>query len=248
MKTIGLLGGMSWKSSLEYYRIINETIQNKLGGWHSAKIVMYSVDFDEIDLEHQTKEWSNSDKILVDAAKTLEKGGADFIIICANTAHVLADEIQKNVKIPILHIADATANKIKARKIKKVGLLGTKLTMNEDFYKGRLEKKHGLKVIVPTEKEKELVHAGINDLIQGKTNPNIRKSLKVATLGCSEMLRISDIKKQFIKIINNLVKNGAEAVILGCTEIPLIVSQKDVKVLLFDTGRIHAESAAEYSI
>jgi len=228
MKTIGLLGGMSWKSSLEYYRVINETIQNKLGGWHSAKILMYSVDFDEIDLEHHTKDWINSDKILIDAAKTLEKGGADFIIICANTAHILAGEIQKNVKIPILHIADATADKIKAEKIKKVGLLGTKFTMNEDFYKGRLEKKHGLKVIVPTEKEKEIVHTGINNVIQGKTNPKM--------------------KEQFIEIINNLVKNHAEAVILGCTEIPLIVSQKDVKVRLFDTAKIHAESAAEYSI
>jgi len=228
MKTIGLLGGMSWKSSLEYYRIINEIIQNKLGGWHSAKIILHSVDFDEIDLEHQTKEWLNSDKILIDAANTLEKGGADFIVICCNTAHILADEIQKNVKIPILHIADATADKIKAKKIKKVGLLGTKFTMNEDFYKGRLERKHGLKVIVPTEREKEIVHGGINNVIQGKTNP--------------------DMKKQFVGIINTLVKNGAEAVILGCTEIPLIVSQKDVKVMLFDTARIHAESAAEYSI
>jgi len=186
------------------------------------------VDFDEIDLEHQTKEWLNSDKILIDAANTLEKGGADFIVICCNTAHILADEIQKNVKIPILHIADATADKIKAKKIKKVGLLGTKFTMNEDFYKGRLERKHGLKVIVPTEREKEIVHGGINNVIQGKTNP--------------------DMKKQFVGIINTLVKNGAEAVILGCTEIPLIVSQKDVKVMLFDTARIHAESAAEYSI
>ncbi len=228
MKTIGLLGGMSWKSSLEYYRIINETIQKRLGGWNSAKIILYSVNFDEIDLEHQTKDWQKSDGILINAAKSLEKGGADLIVICCNTAHVLYEELQKNVKIPILHIADATAEKIKAEKIKKVGLLGTKLTMDEEFYKGRLEKKYGLTVIVPTEKEKEAVHTGINSIIQGKTN--------------------LDMKRQFIQIIKNLVKNGAEAVILGCTEIPLVVSQKDVNTRLFDTARIHAESAAEHSL
>lgn len=228
MKTIGLLGGMSWKSSLEYYRDINEIVHEKLGGWHSAKIIMYSVDFDEIDLEHQTKNWESSDNALINAAKTLEKGGADFIVICANTAHVLFEDIQKNVKIPILHIADATAEKIKAEKIKKVGLLGTKHTMNEEFYKGRLEKKYGLQVIVPNEKDKEIVHNGINNFIQGKADSNM--------------------KRQFIKVIENLLKNGAEAVILGCTEIPLIVSQKDVKIKLFDTAKIHAEATAEYSI
>jgi len=228
MKTIGLIGGMSWRSSLEYYRIINETIQGKLGGWHSAKILMYSVDFDEIDLEHNTKDWAKSDEILIDAAKKLENGGADFVVLCANTAHTMADKIQDNIKIPILHIADATAEKIKSAKIKNVGLLGTKFTMQEDFYKGRLEKKHRLRVIVPQEKEREIVNKEINNLILGKTNPLA--------------------KRQFIKIINNLVKNGAEAIILGCTEIPLIVQQKDVKVLLFDTTRIHAESAVEYSL
>jgi aspartate racemase len=228
MKTIGLLGGMSWRSSLEYYRIINETIQRKLSGWHSAKILMYSVDFDEIDLEHHTQDWMKSDKILIDAAKKLEKGGADFIILCANTAHTMFDKIQENVKIPILHIADATAEKIKSAKIKKVGLLGTKFTMEENFYKGRLEKKHGLQVLVPQEKEREIVHNEINKFILGKTSP--------------------EAKQQFISIINNLVKNGAEAVILGCTEIPLLVQQKDVKVMLFDTTRIHAESAVEYSL
>jgi aspartate racemase len=228
MKTIGLLGGMSWRSSLEYYRLINETIQSKLGGWHSAKILMYSVDFDEIDLEHNTNDWLKSDKILIDAAKKLEKGGADFVLLCANTVHVMADKIQENIKIPVLHIADATAEKIKSAKIKNVGLLGTKFTMQEDFYKGRLEKKYGLGVIVPSKKEREIVNEEINNLCLGKTNPLA--------------------KQQFIHIINNLVKNGAEAVILGCTEIPLLVQQKDVKVPLFDTTRIHAESAVEYSL
>ena len=217
MKTIGLIGGMSWRSSIEYYRIINEEIQKKLGGWHSAKILMYSIDFDE-----------ESEDILVDAAKKLENGGANFIIICANTPHRMYEEIQTNVKIPILHIADATAEKIKSEKIKKVGLLGTKRTMEEDFYKGRLEKKHGLSVIVPEEKEREIINKEINNLCLGKTNPNA--------------------KPQFIQIINNLVKNGAEAVILGCTEIPLLIQQKDANIPLFDTTRIHAESAVEFAL
>ena len=228
MKTIGLIGGMSWRSSLEYYRIINETMQNKLGGWHSAKILMYSVDFDEIDLEHDGEKRIKSDKILSDAAKNLEKGGADFIVICANTVHIIFDKIQENLKIPVLHITDATAEKIKAAKIKKVGLLGTKITMEEDFYKGRLEKKHGLKVIVPPEEEREIVHQEINNLCLGKTNPQA--------------------KQQLITIINNLVANGAEAVILGCTEIPLIIQQKDVKIPLFDTTRIHAEASVEMAL
>jgi aspartate racemase len=228
MKTIGLIGGMSWRSSLEYYRIINETVQSRLGGWHSAKILLYSIDFDDIDIEHHTKEWKKSDKILIDAAKTLENGGANCIIMCANTTHKMADVIQKNVKIPILHIADATAIKIKAEKIKTVGLLGTKYTMEEDFYKGRLEKKHGLKVIVPEEKERTIVNNEINNICLGKINPQA--------------------KQIFIKVIEDLVKKGAEAVILGCTEIPLVVSQSDVKVKLFDTTRIHAESAVEFAL
>ena len=228
MKTIGIIGGMSWKSSLDYYRMINETIHDKLGGWNSAKIIMYSVNFNEIDLEHRTKDWAKSDRILIDAAKALECAGADFIIIGANTAHVLAETIQENIKIPVLHIADATAEKIKAAKITTVGLLGTKHTMTQDFYKGRLEMMHGLNVIVPTQEEREIVHNEINNVILGRASP--------------------DAKKQYIRIIDGLVKQGAKAVILGCTEIPLIIGQKDVNVLLFDTARIHAESAAEYSL
>jgi len=228
MKTIGLIGGMSWKSSLEYYRIINELTNKKLGGWHSAKILMYSVDFEEIDIEHHTKEWAKSDKILFDAAKVLEKGGADFIIIGANTAHVLADDIQEKIKIPILHIADATAEKIKNKKFNKVGLLGTKYTMQENFYKGRLEKMHNLKIIVPEEKEREIVHAEINNVILGKRNPHA--------------------KQQLIDVIHNLVKNGAEAIILGCTELPLLVQQRDVNIPLFNTLEIHAEKAVEYAL
>jgi len=228
MKTIGIIGGMSWKSSLEYYRIINELIQKKLGGWHSAKIIMYSVDFGEIDLEHHTKEWKKSDEILFNAAKKLEQSGADFIIIGANTAHVLAEDMQKIVKIPILHIADATAEKILDKKIKTVGLLGTKYTMQEEFYKGRLKQIHKIKVIVPDETERDIVNNEINNFILGKKS--------------------SQAKQQLIKIIDNLIKNGAEAIILGCTELPLIIDQKDVKVPLFDTMKIHIEKAVEYSL
>lgn len=228
MKTIGLIGGMSWRSTQEYYRIINETVQGKLGGWHSAKILMYSVDFDEIDLEHHTKDWGKSDEILIDAAKRLERGGADFIVICANTAHILADAIQESVNIPILHIADVTAERIKSAKIINIGLLGTKITMQESFYKKRLEKKHGLKVIIPQEKEGEIVGKEINNICLGKINP--------------------EAKQHFIKIINNLVSKGAEAIIIGCTEISLILQQKDINVPLFDTTRIHAEGAAEYAL
>ena len=228
MKTIGLIGGMSWKSSLKYYQFINELINKKLGGWHSAKIIMYSVDFDEIDLEHQTKEWKKSDEILFNAAKILEKSGADCIIIGANTAHIFADKIQEKIKIPVLHIIDATAEQIKANKIDVVGLLGTKLTMQDDFYKGRLENKHNLKVIVPDEKDREIVHSEINNIILGKTSPYAKQRIKT--------------------IINKLVKNGAKGIILGCTELPLIIQQSDVKVLLFDTIKIHIEKAVAYSL
>lgn len=228
MKIIGLIGGMSWRSTIEYYRIINEMIQNKLGGWHSAKILMYSVDFDEIDTIHKTEDGIETDDVLIDAAKRLEQGGADFIIICANTPHRTYEAIQGSVKIPILHIADATAEKIKSAKIKKIGLLGTRRTMEENFYKGRLENKYGLKVFVPEEKEREFVSKEINNLCLGKTNPHA--------------------KQRFIEIINYLVKNGAEGIILGCTEIPLLIQQKDVKVPVFDTTRIHAEAAVDYCL
>jgi len=228
MKTIGLIGGMGWRSSIEYYRIINETIQKELGGWHSAKILMYSVDFDEIDLEHSTKEWKKSDNIIIKAAKNLEKAGADFIVLCANTAHTLADVIQENIKIPILHIADATAEKIKSAKIKKVGLLGTKLTMKEDFYKKRLQEKHGLEVLVPEESEMNIVSQEINNIFLGKTN--------------------KETKQNLVNAINNLVKAGAQGVILGCTEIPLVINKEDSEVPLFDTTLIHSESAVKYAL
>ncbi|MFA5127707.1 MAG: aspartate/glutamate racemase family protein [Patescibacteria group bacterium] len=228
MKTIGIIGGMSWHSSLEYYRIINETIQNQLGGWHSAKILMQSVDFDEIDLEHSTVAWEKSDKILTDAAKNLERGGADFIILAANTVHILADEIQNSIQIPLLHIVEATADKIISAGYTTVGLMGTKLTMREKFYKDRMREKHGINILLPDESEQDILQQEINNACQGIHSPGARE--------------------KYLSIINNLANKGSEAVILGCTEIPLLVQQADVNIPLFDTMRIHAETAAEYAL
>ncbi len=229
MKTIGLIGGMSWESSLEYYRIINEQVKNKLGGLHSAKSLMYSVDFQEIEkVQHQGK-WDEAAKSMIEAAKRLQKGGADFIVICSNTMHKVAEDVEKNMKVPLLHIADATAEKIKDAGFKKMGLLGTRFTMEEDFYKGRLIRRYGLEVIIPDEKARQIVHDIIyKELCLGVIKPSSRD--------------------QFKEIIQNLLKNGAEAVILGCTEIPLLVKQEEVQVRLFDTTRIHAESAVEYAL
>lgn len=229
MKTIGLIGGMSWESSLEYYRIINEQVKEKLGGLHSAKSLMYSVDFDEIEKLQHKGNWEEATKLMIDAAQRLEKGGADFVVICTNTMHKMANDVQNNIKIPLLHIADATAEKIKAQGLKRIGLLGTKFTMEEDFYKGRLINKYEFEVLIPHGKDRQVVHDVIyHELCLGNIN--------------------QFSKDQFIRIISELVDSGAEAVILGCTEIPLLVKQEDVKVLLFDTTKIHAESAVEYSL
>ena len=229
MKTIGLIGGMSWESSIEYYRIINETAKAKLGGLHSAKSIMYSVDFAEIEiLQHQGK-WAEAAQILVDAAKNLENGGADFIVLCTNTMHKVADDIQANVKIPLLHIADATAQLVKDSGIQKIGLLGTRFTMEEEFYKGRLSQKYGLSVNVPNAQEREIVHRVIYDeLVIGKIQQHS--------------------KEQYISIIEQMVNQGAEGVILGCTEIGLLIHKQDSQVPLFDTTRIHAEAAVEYAL
>jgi aspartate racemase len=229
MKTIGLIGGMSWESSLEYYRIINEEVKRKLGGLHSAKILMYSVDFEEIEKVQHQGNWDEATKLMTEAAQRLEKGGADFVVICSNTMHKMSGEIQKNIGVPLLHIGDATAEKIKEASFKKVGLLGTRFTMEEDFYKGRLTGRYGLEVVIPDEKGRQIVH----DIIY--------KEL------CLGLIKPSS-KDQFCEIIQNLVRDGAEGIILGCTEIPLLIKQEDVKVPLFDTTRIHAESAAEYAL
>jgi aspartate racemase len=229
MKTIGLIGGMSWESSLEYYRIINETVQRKLGGFHSAQSLMYSVDFAAVeDCQHQGR-WQDAAGLLADAARNLEKGGADFLVICANTMHKVVPEVQKHIKIPILHIADVTARAIKERGLRIVGLLGTRFTMEEGFYKDRLVQKHGLEVIIPGEKDRELIHNVLYDQI-----------------------RLGDIdqaaRNVFKKAIDDLASEGAEGIILGCTEIFLFVKQEDYKIPLFDTTRIHAEAAAEFAL
>ncbi len=229
MKTIGLIGGMSWESSIAYYRIINETAKAKLGGLHSAKSLMVSVDFAEIEiLQHQDR-WADAAKVLVAAAKNLENGGADFIILCTNTMHKVADDIQANIKIPFMHIADATAQLVKDLGIQKIGLLGTRFTMEEEFYKGRLSQKYGLNVSIPNAQEREIIHRVIYDeLVVGKIEQHS--------------------KKQYIDIIEQMVSQGAEGVILGCTEIGLLVHQEDSRVPLFDTTRIYAEAAVAYAL
>lgn len=226
MKTIGLIGGMSWESSIEYYRIINEVTKSKLGGLHSAKSVMYSVDFAEIEiLQHQNR-WQEATALMVSAAQSVERAGADFVVLCTNTMHKLADEIEANIQVPFLHIADATAKKIQSSGIQKIGLLGTRFTMEQDFYRGRLVDKHGLEVLIPSDEEREVVHRVIyEELCLGIINPASRK--------------------QYIEIMNSLVELGAEGIILGCTEIELLVRNGDVTVGLFPTTRIHAEAAVE---
>jgi aspartate racemase len=229
MKTIGLIGGMSWESSIEYYRIINETVRDKLGGLHSAKSVMISVDFAEIEaLQHEGR-WDEAANLLIAAAQNLEKTGADFVLICTNTMHKLADEVQKHIHVPLFHIADATAQRIKAQGLKKIGLLGTRFTMEEDFYKDRLIEKHGLEVVIPTKGERGIVHRVIYDeLCLGKIK--------------------RDSKEEYIRIMEHLVAEGAEGIILGCTEISLLVGQEDSSVPLFDTTRIHAVAAVEFAL
>lgn len=224
MKTIGLIGGMSWESSLEYYRIMNEKVRTELGGLHSAKVILYSVDFEEIQiLQHQNR-WDELTSIMKEAAKSLERAGAEIIVIGTNTMHKMADDIEKSINLPLIHIADATSEVIKGRGLTKTGLLGTKFTMEQDFYKKRLHEKHGLDVIIPDDGDREIIHSIIyNKLCLGKID------------------ELS--KKEFIRIIDKLISEGAESIILGCTEIPLLVKQEDVSVPVLDTTRIHAEKA-----
>jgi len=230
VKTIGLIGGMSWESSIEYYRIINEVVRVKLGGLHSARSVMYSVDFAEIEAPMKRARWDEVTQLLVQAARRVQEGGADFVVICTNTMHRVADEVQEQIGIPLLHIADATAGKIKADGVtRRVGLLGTRVTMEEAFYRGRLVEKHGLEVLTPGEKDRETVHRVIfEELVVGKVNPSS--------------------KAQYLAIIDRLVDDGAEGIILGCTEIGLLVGQGDIPVPVFDTTLIHATAAVEYAL
>lgn len=229
MKTIGLIGGMSWESSIEYYRIINETAKEKLGGLHSAKSLMVTVDFAEIEkLQHEDR-WDEAGQILVACAQDLERGGADFIVLCTNTMHKLADQITAHVNIPFLHIADATAEKIVTAGIKRIGLLGTRFTMEHDFYKGRLIENFGLDVLIPTKEDREIVHRVIyEELVLGKI--------------------VDASREEYIRIMNALLANGAEGIILGCTEIELLIKDGDSLAPLFPTTRIHAVAAVEKAL
>lgn len=229
MKTIGLIGGMSWESSQEYYRIINHEIRTRLGGTHSAKSLMWSMDFGEIEqLQHQGK-WEELTRLMIEAAQNLEKGGADFILICTNTMHKMAADVESATSIPLVHIADPTAEKIKAAGLSKVGLLGTAFTMEQDFYKGRLVAKHGLEVLTPDDADRKTVH----DIIYQE-------------LVVGEILDAS--REKYRAVISRLVERGAEAIILGCTEIMLLIGQQDSPVPVFDTTQLHAEAAVDWAL
>ena len=229
MKTIGLLGGMSWESTLGYYRAINEGIKTELGGLHSAKIAMVSVDFEPIEQLQHAGDWDGTARILCAAAQRIEAVGADFLLICTNTMHRVAPEIEAAISIPLLHIADATAEALKSEGVASVGLLGTAFTMEQAFYKGRLEDWFGLRVLVPNEQDRQLVHRVIyEELCMGQTR--------------------TASKAEYLRIIDALAADGAEAVILGCTEIGMLVSQADTRVRLLDTTAIHAAKAVEHAI
>lgn len=229
MLTIGLIGGMTCQSSIEYYRIINETVRKELGGVHSAKSIMVSVDFAEIEPLMNAERWNNITEILVNAAKNVENGGGDFVVICTNTMHKLADRIQGFIRIPILNIIDVIAEKIKSTGIKAIGLLGTKFTMEQDFYKRRLIQNHGLRIIIPVTEDRKIIERVISD-----------------------ELSVGDIREfsrnEYWRIINSLADRGAEGIILGCTEIPLLISEKEGKIPLFDSTKIHAIAAVDYAL
>jgi aspartate racemase len=229
MKTIGMIGGMSWESSIEYYRLTNEGVKAALGGLHSAKSVMVSVDFAEIEQMQHEGRWEDATQAMISAARQVQAGGADFLIICTNTMHKMADSVQNSIQIPLLHIADATAEVIKARGLRKIGLLGTRFTMEQDFYRGRLVDLHGLDVIIPEEADRAVVHRVIyEELVLGKILP--------------------ESKAEYQRIIAKLEAQGAEGIILGCTEIGLLVKDEDSRVPLFDTTLIHAEAAVKLAV
>ena len=228
LKTIGLIGGMSWESTVTYYKIINETVKEKLGRLHSAKCILYSVDFQEIEECQANGNWEKSGEILGEAAYNLEKAGADFIVICTNTMHKVINQIKEKISVPILHIAEMTAEKILEKGLKNIALLGTKYTMEQDFYKSKLIEK-GINVIIPDKNDIEIINEVIYDeLCLGTINSNS--------------------KKKFLEIVDKLRSKGAEGIILGCTEIGLLIKNEDTDVPLFDTAIIHAEQAAIYSI
>ena len=219
---------MSWESSAEYYRIINEEVNKRIGGVHSAKVVLYSFNFAEIEELQHREEWEKLTRIMIDTAKKLVKAGAEILLICTNTMHKMFDQVHENVEVPMIHIADATAEEIKKKGLSRVGLLGTKFTMEQDFYKKRFEK-HGIETIIPLEEEREIIHKIIYDeLVVGIIKEESRK--------------------QYLKIIENLKNRGAQGVVLGCTEIPLLIKQEHVDLPVFDTTRIHALKAVDLAL
>jgi len=229
MKTIGLIGGMSWESTVEYYRIINEAVKERLGGFHSARIVLYSVDFAEVEAFQHRGQWDRAAVLLTEAARRVEAAGADFALLCTNTMHRIFDRIQESVHIPLVHIADVTGREVTARGLGRVGLLGTLFTMEQEFYKGKLAENYGLEILIPEEAERQAVHAILyHELCLGEVKEASRRAFK--------------------KIIRGLEDRGAQGVILGCTEIPLIVRQADYKLPLFDTTDLHARAAVELAL
>lgn len=228
MKTIGLIGGMSWESTQTYYRLINQKMRDELGGLHSAKLVLYSVDFAEIETLQQKGDWDTAAEILSSAARAVESAGADFMVLCTNTMHKVATQIEQAVSIPLLHIADATASALKENRINSVGLLGTRFTMEQAFYRDRLEE-HGIRVMVPDEPQRAHIHQVIFDeLCRGEIRP--------------------DSKVAYLKVVDSLADRGAQGVILGCTEIGLLIQASDTDVRLFDTTEIHAERAVQLAL
>jgi aspartate racemase len=229
MKTIGLIGGLTWESTVEYYRIINELVSRKLGGTHSAKIILWSFDFQEFDDHMKTGEWASIGEKVSDAADILERAGADLLLICSNTIHKVAEAAGGTVGIPLLHIVDTTAAAIREKGFRTVGLLGTKFTMEEDFYRDRLKVMHGIEAIIPGEEDRRFINRVINDeLTFGEILPESRD--------------------RFLEIIEKLSKNGAQGVVLGCTEIPLLVQQKYTEVPIFDTMKLHCMAAVEAAL
>lgn len=229
MKTIGLIGGLSWESSVEYYRIINQETQNRLGGLHSARCLMYSFDFDEIETLQAAGDWEAATRRMIEAALSLQRGGAECIVICSNTMHRMADDVCAAVDLPLLHIADATADAILAAGWRKAGLLGTRFTMEQDFYRGRLVNRFGLDVIIPSAANREIVHRIIyEELVRGIVNASSRA--------------------QYQTVIDDLRADGAQAVILGCTEIGLLIQSQHSPLPLFDTTLLHARAAVDWAL
>lgn len=229
MKWIGIIGGMSWESSLEYYRLLNEEVKKRLGGLHSAKVILLSLDFEEIErLQHQDR-WEELARIMVDSARRLERAGADFLLLATNTMHKVAEFIEKSVSIPLLHIVDATADEIKKQGLKKVGLMGTRFTMEQEFYRNRFEERHSIAVVIPDMGDREIIHRVIYEEL------------------CAGEIKESS-REKFREIIGRLKRKGAEGVVLGCTEIPLLVKQKHVDIPVFDTTAIHVKAAVDYAL